>query len=66
MIPPSLTDREAMILRPAATVAGSANLRDAVIAEGRNRRLALMLMLMAFAAAETPATDGAAHGLQLR
>ena len=47
--PPSLTDREAMILRPAATVAGSANLRDAVIAEGRNRRLALILMLMSLA-----------------
>lgn len=50
MIPPSLTDREAMILRPAATVAGSVNLLDAVIAEGRNRRLALILMLMSLAA----------------
>lgn len=30
MIPPSLTDREAMVLRPAATVAGSVNLLTAV------------------------------------
>lgn len=66
MLATSASDSESLISRPAATVAGSANLLDAVIAEGRNRRLALMLTLMAFAAAEKPATDGAAHGLQLR
>lgn len=50
---PSFTSDGTELLT-AASVAGSVNLRAAVIAEGKSRRLATVLMLMAMAAEAEP------------